>query len=135
MMNKHAFILTLEIVLGSTLVFALIFASLFFLNRGTSGVADSQLLLFGSDVITLLDNQNIFDSLDTTTIETAMQEVVPRNYALVMQLQGNLSQGNGTIEVGDEIPEKEAALVGRKAVLTENNTYIQITYWVGTRGE
>ena len=135
-MNKHGFIFTLDAVVGMTVLFMVVMLSLFFISKGSEvTLTEQQVLRVGSDVVTILDNQKVLDTLDYGIITTKMEEVLPPNYGMLLRIQGNFAQGNGTIEVGGEIPNQRFVLSGRRVALTEDNTYLQLTYWVWTRGQ
>lgn len=127
--SKKGFIFTLDIILGMIIVFIIILSTLFFISRSVeSSLEKYQLLILGSDIVNVLDQQKKFDSLDDTVIETEMEELLPPNYEMLIRLEGNFSIGNGTLEIGGNLPSEENLLFGRNILITENNTFLEVTY-------
>jgi len=132
--NKKGFVFTLDLILGFTIFFVALSISLFFVARGSEiAIGDYQLSLVGSDVVNLLENKNAFDSLDEETISNEMESLIPTSYDMLVRLQGNFSQGNGTIEIGSEIPSKRLLIAGQRVGVTSNDTYYKITYFTWPR--
>ncbi|HIG93899.1 TPA: hypothetical protein HA234_06915 [Candidatus Woesearchaeota archaeon] len=132
--TKKGFILTLDLMLGLVIFFMVLFSVLFFVNRQNEfTLADYQLLRTGSDLVTILDNQKRSDDLNPLSLESNLQDLVPANYGLLLRIQGEFDEGNGTIEVGDEIPLQKVILSGRRVALTDNEEYLLITYMVWSK--
>ena len=137
-MNSHkkGFIFTLDLLLGVIIIFVLVGISAFFVTRGSeSDLVEYQSLVLGSDIIDILDRQKTFDSLDHTTIETAMEDILPANYEMLIRIEGDFDPANGTIEVGGNLPQDRRIIFGRKVLLTENNIYLKVTYALWVSGE
>jgi len=132
--DKNGFIFTLDIILGMIIVFIIIASTVFFISRSVeSNLEKYQLLILGSDIVNILDEQKTFDSLDYNEIETEMEELLPPNYEMLLRLEGNFSTGNGTLEVGGNIPLEEDLFFGRRIAITSNNTFLEITYVLWSR--
>lgn len=132
--GNKGIIFSLDLMVGITIAFIVVAITLFFVSQGSSiTLAEHQLIRFGSDIVTVMDQQEIFDTLDQEIIETEMKNLLPGNYDMLIRLQGNFSRANGTIEIGGEIPESRLTITGRKAALTGNGTYFKITYFVWAR--
>ena len=132
--NKKGFILTLDLVLGLIILFTIFSITLFFMSRGSeSSFGEHQLHRVGSDVVMLIDKQQNLDNLNFDTIETELEELLPGNVDALLRIEGNFSQGNGTIEIGGSIPNEKLVVSGRRAALTQNQTYLLITYFIWAR--
>ena len=132
--SKTGFVFTLDLIIGLGIIFSLVLVSLFFISKGTEAeFSEQQLLRVGSDVAMVLDQQKVFDSLDYRIIEQGFHDILPPNYDGLLLVQGNFTVGNGTIEVGGEIPQGIPIIVGQRAALTDDNTYLRITYSIWTR--
>ena len=69
MSSKKGFIFTLDVALGIIISLMVIAVSVYFMTRGSeSSLPQYQLLTTGSDIITVLDKQNVFDALNPSTI-------------------------------------------------------------------
>lgn len=134
MREKKGFILTLDLIVGMAIFFTAVLISLFLVSRGSEvSIAEHHLLRVGSDVVAIMDEQKVFDSLDPSIIRDKMRELLPGNYEMLVGVQGNFDEGNGTIEVGNEIPQQRLMISGRRAALTNDNVYLKITYFIWTR--
>ncbi|MBU0460440.1 MAG: hypothetical protein KKH52_03880 [Nanoarchaeota archaeon] len=133
-MNKKGFILTLDVILGMTIVFLVLIVSLFFITQGSAvSISDHQLLMVGSDIVGVMDQEGTLDSLDYATIETRLEEILPANYEMLLRIEGDFTEGNGTIEIGGELPEERLRIVGKKVGLTNTSVYLKLTYFVWSR--
>jgi len=133
-LGKKGFVFTLDVMVGMIVVFMVILISLFFVSRGSeAGLSEQYLLRVGSDILTVMDEQEVFDSLDHLTIEDEMNELLPGNYGMLIRLQGDFDAGNGTIEVGGEMPEQRLIVSGQRVALINDDTYLKITYFVWAR--
>ena len=133
-MNKKGFIFTLDVILGLVVIFGIIGTSIFFVSQGSQvSISEHQLLLVGSDIVNIMEEDGTLHSLDHNTIEYRMEEILPTNYEMLLRIEGNFQTGNGTLEVGGEIPEKRLIIAGQRISLTENNTYLKITHYTWGR--
>ncbi|MDP3919008.1 MAG: hypothetical protein Q8Q35_03860 [Nanoarchaeota archaeon] len=133
-MDKKGFVLTLDVILGMIIVFTVISISLFFVSRGSEvSLTEYQPIMIGSDIITLMDEEKSFDSLNHDYIETRMESSLPSNYDMLIRIEGDIESGNGTIEVGGNLPENRLIISGRRVALTDSGTYLKITYFAWTR--
>mgnify|MGYP006418548631 CR=1 FL=1 len=132
--NKKGFVFTLDLILGFTIFFIALSISLFFVARGSQvSLSDYQLLVVGSDIVDLLDNKGAFDSLDEDVISNEMDSLIPASYDMLIRLQGDFSEGNGTIEIGSEIPSRRLLIAGQRVGVTSNSTYFKVTYFTWPR--
>ncbi|MBU0456953.1 MAG: hypothetical protein ABH824_02610 [Nanoarchaeota archaeon] len=132
--NKKGFIFTLDLIVGMVVIFSVIFVSLFFVSRGSEiGISEHHLLRVGSDIISIMDEEKVFDSLDHLTIEDKMRELLPANSEMLIRVEGNFSTANGTIEVGDDLPQQRFTISGKRVALTDDDIYLKITYFVWAR--
>jgi len=126
-MNKKGIIFTLDLLLAIMIIFIVLTASIFFISRGSAiNLPDHQLQLIGSDIITIMDHQETFDSFNPTTIEESLEQLVPKNYQMAVRVQ----QGSNTIEANFPLPEDSSIISGMRVALSENDTYMKITYYV-----
>ena len=132
--GKKGFVLTLDLILGMVIVFIILGASLFFIAKGSeTTIAEHQLFRFGSDLVTVLDNQKVFDSFNHEFIGVEIEKLLPPHYQMLLRIEGNFSAGNGTIEVGGELPPQQSLISGKKVCITDGNEYFKITYYTWVR--
>ncbi|MBU0469855.1 MAG: hypothetical protein KKA62_05400 [Nanoarchaeota archaeon] len=133
-LSRKGFIFSLDLVLGITIAFSVIFVAVFFVSQASSAnLSDYQLLRIGSDVVVLLENEGVFESLDYAVIETELQKITPSNYEMLLRITGDFALGNGIIEVGGEIPDRRVVLAGKRVVLTSNDDLLTVTYFIWPR--
>ncbi|MBI4153116.1 hypothetical protein HY497_01215 [Candidatus Woesearchaeota archaeon] len=131
---KKGFALTLDLILGMVIVFSVVFVSLFFVSRGGEiTIAEHQLARIGSDIVTVMDEQKVFDALDHAAIETRMEELLPANADMLIRIEGDFGIGNGTIEVGGDIPQERLIISVERAALTDDTIFLKITAFVWAR--
>ncbi len=129
-LNKKGFVFSLDLILGITIVVSIFFISLFYVSQAREdSISSYQLELIGADIVQILEKDLVFYSLDQETIELEMEKYIPSHYDMLIRIEGNFSAGNGTIEAGGELPEKQSIVSGRSAVLTEDGTYLKVTYF------
>jgi hypothetical protein len=132
--GKKGIVLMIDLVIGMTISFIIIIMTLFFITQGSEVTfSEHQLSRVGADIVTIMDEQNLFESLDHDTIETEMEKLLPGSYVMLLRIEGDFSAGNGLIEVGSEIPQRGLIITGKKAILLDDNTYVSITYIVAGR--
>ena len=136
MIGKKGFILTLDIAFGAVIALLAISVSLFFVTRGSATtLGEHQLARVGSDVMNVLDGQKVFDTLDHDYIETRMQQIMPIQADMLIRIEGNFTQGNGTIEVGGTLPYDKSVISGIRVAMKDDYTYMKLTAFVWRRAE
>ena len=135
-MKKKGFILTLDVVLGTTLALIAIAVSLFLVTRGsTSSLGDHQLARIGSDMLVVLDGQKAFDTFDHEYIETKINQILPSQVDMLIRIEGNFTAGNGTIEVGGTLPYDKPIISSVRIGMTDDYEYLKFTAFVWGRAE
>jgi len=133
---KKGFILTLDVVLGTTITLIAIAASLFLVTRGSAtSLGDHQLARIGSDMILVLDGQKAFDTFDHEYIETKIDQILPSHVDMLIRVEGNFTEGNGTIEVGGTLPYDKPVISSVRVGITDNYEYMKFTAFVWGRNE
>ena len=135
MRGHKGFVFTLDLLLGISVSLMLLLGTLFFIEKGSESSASTHYLLrLGSDIVKIMEKEGKLETLDYGIIEQAIAEILPANDDMLLRLQGNFSTGNGTIEVGGEIPQKRFVASGQRVALTKvEGTYLKITYFVWER--
>jgi len=134
--TKKGFIFSLDLIVGIIIISIVLIFTSFLLFRGSEfDLSQYSLVLIGSDLVKVMDNQEIFDTLNHDYIEEKMQEILPGNYQILLRVEGNFSANNGLIEVGPELPDNRAIFTGRKVALTNESVYLKITYFIWGKEE
>jgi len=134
--GKKGFILTLDVTLGSTLALIAIAVSLFLVTRGSATtLGEHQLARIGSDMLMILDEQKVFDTFDHEYIETKIEQVLPIQADMLIRVEGNFTEGNGTIEVGGTLPYNRPIISSVRVAMTDDYEYMKLTAFVWGRRE
>ena len=134
MCAKKGFIFTLDITFGIIIVFLLVIAGMFFVSQASpKNLSEYQMLRTGSNIVSVMDKQGLFAQPDYQVLQSHLDELVPGNYQMLLRLQGNFTTGNGTMEIGSEIPPKVSLISGQRVSVTDNWQYLRITYFIWGR--
>ena len=114
----------------------ILMATIFYIRTPfSSQVPDASAVLIASDIISALDKQNVFDTLDTTSISNNISQVLPSNLNMSLKLQiykDNL-QFQETKQVNTDLNEsyykgKWLLIVGN---ITDVKNFVLVEYKVG----
>jgi len=114
----------------------ILMATIFYIRTPfSSQVPDASAVLIASDIISALDKQNVFDTLDTTSISNNINQVLPSNLNMSLKLQiykDNL-QFQETKQVNTDLNEsyykgKWLLIVGN---ITDVKNFVLVEYKVG----
>ena len=129
--NKKGLAFTFDIALGTGVIFGMVVLSVFLASRGSTGhLAEYQLSRIGSDILTVLDERESFDTLDHTLIEQKLDDVLPAHIDMLLRIEGSFAEGNGTIEVGGDLPTDKSLIPIRRVALASDSTYVKLTAYV-----
>ena len=134
--GRKAFILTLDALL-SFVIFLIAFAAISsYLSQGENVMPDMQTSRAGSDMVRLLENTNIIQTLDSGLIWTGLIELLPEKYGMGLNISwsaADLGEG-GSFEVGNEMPDKTFVAAGKRFFVVTNETaathYGMAKYWI-----
>ncbi len=123
--RKKGQIFSIDVVIGAFLVGIIILAVI--VNVGKKAAPESiQTEKIGYDIITVLDYEGVLASLDETSIQTRMSELLPSQYDIRLRLSGNFN----AIEVGSPIIQRFVASGKRAFVNATDDKYGIATFWV-----
>lgn len=132
--NKKGFVFTLDSLIAVVISFIVLGAASGYVAKSTTSLADMQISRTGSDIVTLLENTNSFDSLNFAAIESSLNQVLPEKYGLRINLQCSDSDLNEVADfiIGEDIPENNFVSSGKRFFVIENSEidYCMINYWV-----
>ena len=133
---KQGFILTLDLAFGTIIIFILILAGIFFVSLSSKQhSSELQLARVGSDIVTVMEHKNLFLDPEHASLQSAMDSLLPSNIEMLLRLEGEFTSGNGTLEVGSELPRNKPIIAGQRVSLTSNEQYLKITYLIWPRRE
>ena len=115
--GKKGFIFTLDVTLAILLVIIVVVTANHYTRFDQGSTEDLQVTKLGSDIMAVLDNTELLDTLSTLMIEAKLKEITPPNYGIRLKITTSLS---GSYVMGDELPEDRGIGSGRRVfVLTE----------------
>ena len=131
MLHKKGFIFTMDVLLGVMMAFLVVGAGIYFTTRGSEpALPKYQMFATGSDIVSVLDEMNVFDSLNPSVIEVEMEKLLPAQYEMLIRLEDNVTLGNEILEAGNEVPFGVSILSGQRVVWTIRSRYVKLTYFI-----
>ena len=121
--DKRGFVFTLDSLIAMIILFVIIGISSSYVSRGESELYKLQLSRTGSDLLTLLENKEAFDSMNSASIGNEISNILPQNYHININLTcaNETLTDYTTIIAGEEIPEKSFVASGRRFFVITNN--------------
>ena len=130
------YVFSLDAAFAVFVFMIILIATIFYIRTPfSSQVPDASAVLIASDIISALDKQNVFDTLDTTSISNNINQVLPSNLNMSLKLQiykDNL-QFQETKQVNTDLNEsyykgKWLLIVGN---ITDVKNFVLVEYKVG----
>jgi len=134
--NKKAFILTLDAFLALVVVLIALGAASSYIARSENVMPNIQTARIGSDIVKLLENTNSFDTLDATAIKNDIDNIIPPNYGMRLNISWADSslEKKGSFEIGDKLPDKKFISTGERFFVVIANSslthYGLAKYWI-----
>ena len=128
--GNKGIIFTLDALLALTLLGVMLFASNYFLFKGSEDQSvNLQLLRAGSDIITLLDNTKELDTLNANSIQNSINDLKPEIYEMRINVSWK-SAGESELdsfEMGGTVPTDRFVAVGKRFFLVTDEQETNIT--------
>lgn len=133
-MKKKGFVFTLDIAIGVLVVILLMTAAhRHMVNAESNRVSNIQMISVGSDIVAMLDYNEVLQTLNEKNIESEMNDLMPQNYDMLLKIVVD----DGTIlYIGDSVPGEQFVGSGKRffAINGGSSTkYAYVVYWVWTR--
>ena len=119
--GNKGFVFTLDIAIAAFLVITILAAASYYASKGTDPLPRLQMVRTGYDIIAVLDYNEDLASLDTTTIEDSLMEILPPNYEIRLEITGT-APDSIVIET-NEMPE------GKKFIATGKRFFVSEDYY------
>ena len=103
--GNKAFFLALDVALAVIVAVGLLVIANYYVGSSENKLAELQMIRTGSDIITVLDNKGVLDSLDEETIKDELSSLLPPYYNIRIQLYGAFSSETIIIETESELAE------------------------------
>jgi len=121
--NKKGFILSLDAAIAVIVVFIFIAVSSYYVAKANEDpLTRLQMIRAGSDIITLLDHQGIFETLTQTEISDEISSTLPPVYEMRLRVNGTFPQEILTVETTNETAGKQFIVSGERNLVLYNET-------------
>ncbi len=125
--KNRGIIFSLDAVIAIFIVLVIVATSHYYFTWKPITPTELQMIKVGYDVVSILDNKGIFDSLDRSYIENELRKVLPNNYE--MRLFINTTTKNIIIETSKTTPKNKLIVCGERTFVT-NNDFGKIKFWM-----
>jgi|ETNmetMinimDraft_2_1059921.scaffolds.fasta_scaffold84778_2 hypothetical protein len=129
--NKKGFIFTLDAALAVLFVLIIFMTANYYTRADRSSIESIQMTRFGSDMVTLLDNTDVLDTLDSGTITTKLNEITPNNYGIRLRIT---TANSDSLTIGKDTPDGRMINSGKKVfIVTQSgqiNDYGVVQYYI-----
>src|SRR3989344_2985366 len=126
--NKKGIIFALDSAIAIIIVIIFLITASFYVNKEKS-LPKLQINRIGSDILAMLDNNNILSTLNQNTIEQQLSLLLPQSYEMKIRLTGEFSN----LQTNKTIPANKFVGSGKRIIIIiqQNTTYNGIAqYWV-----
>ena len=132
--NKKGFILSLDAAIAVIIVFMFIAVSAYYVGRANDDpLTRLHMVRAGSDVISILDHQGVFETLTQTEIADEIEVILPPAYEMRLRINGTFPQEILTVETTNETSGKQFVVSGEKNLVIYNETgnyFATVKYWM-----
>lgn len=132
--NKKGFILSLDAAIAVIIVFMFIAVSTYYVGKANDDpLTRLHMIRAGSDVISILDQQGVFETLTQTEIADEIEVTLPSAYEMRLRVNGTFPQEILTVETTNETSENQFVVSGEKNLVVYNETgnyFATVKYWM-----
>lgn len=128
--GNKAFIFALDAAIAVSVVAVILFVANYYATTAdVNPISDLEMLKVGSDILAVMDNKGVLDSLDEDAIKTEMMGLLPVNYHMRLHINGTFSP-NIMIETTNENPTKGFIGTGERIFVTQNLKFGKARFWI-----
>lgn len=132
--SKRGIAFTLDSIIAVIVIFIVLGASSNYSSKSENALPDVQISRTGSDIVTLLENTGSLDSLNPTSIQNDLDDVLPPAYGINITIICSDSDLNPThnLGIGEVIPEKQFVGTGKRFFIVKdgNMDFCMVKYGV-----
>jgi hypothetical protein len=122
--GKKAFVFALDAAFAVLLVMLVLSITSYYVGKANiDPLPKLQMTRVGYDIVRLLDSNNSLDTLDESTIENDLSNLLPENYEMYIKITGNFPQQRLTI--GNFSQKKHDIGSGKWIFVVSNETDIE----------
>jgi len=132
--NKKGFILSLDAAIAVTVVFIFLAVSAYYVGRANEDpLIRLQMIRAGSDVVAVLDQRGMFETLDQKEMSDEIASILPPAYEMRLRINGTFPQEIFTVETTNETESRQFVVSGERNLMLYNETgnyFGTIQYWM-----
>lgn len=132
--NKKGFVLSLDAGIAVTIVIIFISVSAYYVGKANEDpLTRLQMIRSGSDIITILDKEDVFETSTQTEIGDEINTILPPFYEMRLRVNGTFPEGILTAETTNETIGKQFVVSGERVLVMYNETgnhYATVRYWM-----
>jgi len=132
--NKKGFILSLDAAIAVLIVFIFIAVSTYYVGKANEDpLTRLQMVRAGSDIISVLDQKGVFETLTQTEISDEISSILPPVYEMRLRVNGTFPQEILTVETTNETIGRQFVVSGERNLVMYNETgnyYATVKYWM-----
>lgn len=128
--GHKGFVLSLDVAIAVIVVITILIAANQYVNRSDDSLAKLQMIRTGSDIIAILDRENILDTLNSGKIKEEKDAMLPVNYD--MRIKINCKD----VDTLEKVPSKDVVGSSERIFVTINQTdinYCTGRFWIWLR--
>ena len=132
--NKKGFILALDAGVAILIVLIFLAMSSYYVSKANDNhLTNLQMIRSGSDVISILDSGDVFETLTQTEISNQISAILPPSYEMRLRVNGTFPGEILTVETTNETIGNQFAVSGERSLVMYNETgnyYAIVKYWM-----
>lgn len=127
--GNRGMIFTLDATLAITIILFVLAITTFYITKSNQqSLPDLQTLRVGSDILTILDNNDTLDSLDANLIEDEMNSLLFNNHNMRIEIN---CDSDTSLQTSQNIPESGLVASGKRIFVVDNTQdYCTARFWV-----
>ena len=132
--NRKGFILSLDAAIAVMIVFIFIAVSTFYIAKANEETLSRvQVVRAGSDIMNVLDRENVFETKDPVAISREIGSILPSMYEMRLRINGTFPEKTITVETTNQTPQGQFVVSGERVIVLSNNSasnYAVANYWM-----
>jgi len=115
MIEKKGFILSLDAAVAVVLLIIILAgSSYFFLKTNENFISNVQMLRIGSDITAVLEADGTLDTLDSTSIKSGIEKILPVSYSMRLTINSTRYSSPIIVETESLPSDKKFVVAGKR---------------------
>lgn len=130
-LGNKGFIFTLDMIIAMTFTIIILILANYYVRATEQPLSKLQIEKTGSDIVALLDNKGVLDSLSTNQIRSYLEDLVPVNYNMTINI---LTKNGVNLNIGYDLPNDRFIISGKRVFVVSQGDEIidhgKLQYWI-----